>query len=87
MAENGYRTRGELRLAKDEEQEEKGKEEVPERRRRRRKKEGEREDSYTGGSQRRKEMRISYKALLSGRVAEVAIVLCFDIARWAWLTF
>lgn len=90
MAENGYRTRGELRLAKDDEQKEKGNEEVPERRRRKRKKKGE----GRGGQlhrgfteERRKETRISYKALLSGWVAEVAIVLCFDSARWTWLTF
>lgn len=45
--------------------------------------------SYTRGSieGRRKGTRISYKALLSGWVAEVAIVLCFDSARWTCLTF
>ena len=45
--------------------------------------------SYTGGSTegRRKGTRISYKALLSGWVAEVAIVLCFDSAQWTRLTF
>lgn len=45
--------------------------------------------SYTGGSTegRRKGTRISYKALLSSWVAEVAIVLCFDSARWTCLTF
>lgn len=45
--------------------------------------------SYTGGSTEgwRKGTRISYKALLSDWVAEVAIVLCFDSAWWTCLTF
>lgn len=78
---------GELRLAKDEEQEEKGNGEVQEMRRRKGK-EGERGQLHRGFTEeRRKETRISYKALLSGWVAEVAIVLRFDSARWTWLTF
>jgi len=50
---------------------------------------GGRGNSYTGGSTEgwRKGTRISYKALLSGWVAEVAIVLRFDSARWTCLTF
>lgn len=77
MAENGYRTRGEL---SDWQKTKSKKKRATERSRggggggggkRRRG----RTELHRGFTEERKEMRISYKALLSGWVAEVAIVL------------
>lgn len=48
---------------------------------------GELHRGFADGREAKEDKRISYKALLSGWVAGVAIVLCFDSARWTRLTF